>query len=658
MNSPRILWQPSPDFIQNSNLTRYASWLKQRHGLDFQDYQELHCWSVENLETFWESLVAYFDINLYSPYNSVLSGGPMPTYRWFEGATLNYAEHVFRQKNAEHPALFFASETQPLTELSWNELYRQTAALAAWLRQAGVRPGDRVVGYLPTIPQATVALLASLSVGAVWSSCSPDFGTASVLDRFRQVEPKVLLAVTGYQYGGKWFDKTADVAQLVAELPTVENVIYLPSDRAAPAQSEERGKSVGTDWQSVLQTPATELIFSPVPFAHPIWILYSSGTTGLPKAITHSHGGVLLEHLKYLTFHNDVKPGERFFWYTTTGWMMWNFLNASLLVGATAVLYDGSPGYPDLNVLWKLAQDARIQHFGTSAPFLMTCLKNKLEPHKSFDLSALRSVGSTGSPLPPEGFTYAAERVKPGVWLSSMSGGTDICTAWVGGCPWEPVVEGEIQCRCLGCAMEAFDEAGQPVTEQVGEMVVTKPMPSMPVFFWNDADFARYRASYFEEYAGLWRHGDFVRITARGSIVIYGRSDATLNRQGVRIGTAEIYRAVEQIPEVKDSLIVHLERPDGSDFMPLFVVLNENVALDDALIARLKAEIRRQYSPRHVPDAVLATPEIPYTLSGKKMELPVKKILLGQAPEKVVNAGSVRNPEAIGWFVEWARESR
>ena len=576
----------------------------------------------------------------------------MPTYRWFEGATLNYAEHVFRQKTPDRPALLFASETQPLTELSWDELYRQTAALAAWLRQVGVRPSDRVVGYLPTIPQATVALLASLSVGAVWSSCSPDFGTASVLDRFRQVEPKVLIATTGYQYGGKWFDKTSDVAQLVAGLPTVENVIYLDSDRAAPS---ELGR---TDWQSIRQTPASSLIFEPVPFAHPIWILYSSGTTGPPKAITHSHGGVLLEHLKYLTFHNDVKPGERFFWYTTTGWMMWNFLQASLLVGATAVLYDGSPGYPDLNVLWKLAQDARIQHFGTSAPFLMTCLKNNVEPHKTVDLSALRSVGSTGSPLPPEGFAYATERVKPGVWLSSMSGGTDICTAWVGGCPWEPVVAGEIQCRCFGCAMEAFDETGQPVTDQVGEMVVTKPMPSMPVFFYNDSDFARYRASYFEDYAGLWRHGDFVRITARGSVIIHGRSDATLNRQGVRIGTAEIYRAVEGIPDVKDSLIVHLERPDGSDFMPLFVVLYEGVALDEALISRLKTEIRRQYSPRHVPDAVVAVPQIPYTLSGKKMELPVKKILLGQPPEQVVNPGSVRNPEAIGWFIDWAREIR
>ena len=652
MNPPHILWQPSLDFIQNSNLTRYASWLKERYGLDFKDYTTIHRWSVENLETFWESLLAYFDVHLHSPYQSVLSGGPMPTYRWFEGATLNYAEHVFRQKTPDRPALLFASETQPLTELSWDELYRQTAALAAWLRQVGVRPGDRVVGYLPTIPQATVALLASLSVGAVWSSCSPDFGTASVLDRFRQVEPKVLIATTGYQYGGKWFDKTSDVAQLVAGLPTVENVIYLDSDRAAPS---ELGR---TDWQSIRQTPASSLIFEPVPFAHPIWILYSSGTTGPPKAITHSHGGVLLEHLKYLTFHNDVKPGERFFWYTTTGWMMWNFLQASLLVGATAVLYDGSPGYPDLNVLWKLAQDARIQHFGTSAPFLMTCLKNNVEPHKTVDLSALRSVGSTGSPLPPEGFAYATERVKPGVWLSSMSGGTDICTAWVGGCPWEPVVAGEIQCRCFGCAMEAFDETGQPVTDQVGEMVVTKPMPSMPVFFYNDSDFARYRASYFEDYAGLWRHGDFVRITARGSVIIHGRSDATLNRQGVRIGTAEIYRAVEGIPDVKDSLIVHLERPDGSDFMPLFVVLYEGVALDEALISRLKTEIRRQYSPRHVPDAVVAVPQIPYTLSGKKMELPVKKILLGQPPEQVVNPGSVRNPEAIEWFIDWAREIR
>jgi acetoacetyl-CoA synthetase len=655
-STPRLLWQPSAELRQTSNLTRYADWLHRTKGLTFTDYESLRRWSVEHLEEFWESLLTYFDVTLHTPYQRVLAG-EMPGARWFEGATLNYAEHLFRQKTAERPALLFASETGPLTEVSWADLERQTTALAAWLRRVGVRPGDRVAGYLPTIPEATVALLATVAVGAVWTSCSPDFGTASVLDRFRQVAPKVLLGVTGYSYGGKFFDKTETLRELREGLPTVEQVVEIGAVGSPGGRMHSSAEERHVAWQAVMDSPAEPLRFEPVPFDHPIWVLYSSGTTGLPKAITHGHGGVLLEHLKYLTFHNDVRPGERFFWYTTTGWMMWNFLNASLLAGATAVLYDGSPGFPDLGVLWQLAQDARIRHFGTSAPFLMSCLKNNLRPGQTQDLSALRTIGSTGSPLPPEGFDYVYEAVKPDVWLSSMSGGTDVCTAWVGGCPWEPVVEGEIQCRCLGCAMEAFDEQGQPVVDEVGEMVVTKPMPSMPVFFYNDPDFSRYRASYFEDYPGIWRHGDFLKITPRGGVVILGRSDATLNRQGVRIGTAEIYRAVEAVPAVRDSLVVHLERPDGSEFMPLFVVLNEGEMLSNRLISSLKTEIRRQYSPRHVPDAVVAAPGVPYTLSGKKMELPVKKILLGQPIEKVANPGSVRNPEALGWFAAWAREN-
>lgn len=639
--TPRPLWQPTPELRQTANLTRYADWLGQRHGLTFTDYESLRRWSVENLEVFWQRITEYFDVNFQTPYRRVLSG-EMPLARWFEGATLNYAEHVFRQKTAARPALLVASETGPLTEVSWEDLERQTAALATWLRLVGVRPGDCVAGYLPTIPEATVALLATMAVGAVWTSCSPDFGTASVLDRFQQVGPKVLIGVTGYRYGGKFFDKTDALRELRAGLPTVEHLVAVGDMAGA------------TTWADIQQLPSEPLRFEPVPFNHPIWVLYSSGTTGLPKAITHGHGGVLLEHLKYLAFHNDVRPGERFFWFTTTGWMMWNFLNASLLVGATAVLYDGSPGFPDLNRLWQLAQDARISHFGTSAPFLMSCRKAGLKPGEAFDLRALRSIGSTGSPLPPEGFDYVYEAVRPDVWLCSMSGGTDVCTAWVGGCPWEPVYEGEIQCRCLGCDMVAFDETGQPVTDAVGEMVVRQPMPSMPVFFYNDSDFSRYRASYFEDYPGIWRHGDFLKITPRGGVVILGRSDATLNRQGVRIGTAEIYRAVESVPEIRDSLIVHLEKPDGSEFMPLFVVLAEGQPLDDLLISRLKTEIRRQYSPRHVPDAVVAAPGVPYTLSGKKLELPVKKILLGQPLDKVANPGSVRNPEVLEWFAGWA----
>jgi acetoacetyl-CoA synthetase len=642
--TPRLLWQPTPELRQTANLTRYADWLAQRHGLTFTDYENLRRWSVEHLEAFWQSIAEYFKVKFHSPYQRVLSG-EMPQARWFEGTTLNYAEHVFRQKTVDRPALLVASEIGPLNEMSWEELERQTAVLATWLRNVGVQPGDRVAAYLPTIPEATVALLATMAVGAVWTSCSPDFGTASVLDRFRQVEPKVLIGVTGYRYGGKFFDKTDTLRELAAGLPTVERLVAV-------------GDMVGaTTWADMQQHPAEPLRFEPVPFDHPLWVVYSSGTTGLPKAITHGHGGALLEHLKYLSLHNDVRPGERFFWFTTTGWMMWNFLNASLLAGATAVLYDGSPGFPDLNRLWQLAQDARMEHFGTSAPYLMSCRKADLKPGETFDLSALRTLGSTGSPLPPEGFDYVYEAVKSDVWLSSMSGGTDVCTAWVGGCPWEPVHEGEIQCRCLGCDMVAFDDHAQPVTDAVGEMVVRQPMPSMPVFFYNDPDFSRYRTSYFEDYPGIWRHGDFLKITPRGGVIILGRSDATLNRQGVRIGTAEIYRAVESVPEIRDSLIVHLEGPDGSDYMPLFVVLAEGQTLDDALLSKLKTEIRHQYSPRHVPDAVVAVPGVPYTLSGKKLELPVKKILLGLPLEKVANPGSVRNPEVLDWFADWAKTS-
>jgi acetoacetyl-CoA synthetase len=659
MTPPRTLWTPSPAQRQSANLTRYLAWLRREYQLDFQDYEAVWNWSVSDVNAFWESLVRYFDVRFHTPYERVRSTEPMPHTRWFVGGTLNYAEHVFRNETTERPALLFQSEWQPLTELSWAELRQQTAALVGYLRSVGVGKGDRVVGFLPNCPEATVALLATMSLGAVWSSASPDFGSGSVAERFAQVEPKVLLAVDGYAYGGKAFDKTEAVRELVAKLPTLERVVWVPylerlNHSEHPRTSDDSEGFEKTDfettWPNVMQTPAPDLTFTPVEFNDPVWVLYSSGTTGLPKAITHSQGGVLLEHLKYVTFHNDVRPGERFFWFTTTGWMMWNFLNASLLVGATAVLYDGSPGYPDLKVLWQLAQDTRLAHFGTSAPFLMAGRKAGLSPGTEFDLSALRSIGSTGSPLPPEGFDWVYESVKPDVWLSSMSGGTDVCTAWVGGCPTEPVVEGEIQCRCLGADLVAFDEAGQPLTNEVGELVVRQPMPSMPVFFWNDPEFAEYRASYFEEYPSVWRHGDWVTVTDRGTVVIWGRSDATLNRQGVRIGTAEIYRAVEAFPEIRDSLVVHLERPDGSEFMPLFVVLQPGINLSDGLKNRLRQRIRTEYSPRHVPDAILVAPDVPYTLSGKKLEMPVKKLLLGKPLAAVVNPGSVRNPAVLDWY--------
>lgn len=659
--APKLLWQPSPTLLRDCNLSRYTEWLGKEKNLHFNDYHALWQWSTDHLEDFWESLWEYFRIEAHSPYKQVLKGNNMPDFQWFEGATLNYAEHVFRQKTAIRPAIIFQSERQALTEMSWAELESQTAAVARFFRESGIRPGDRIAAFLPNTPHAVVSVLASMSVGAVWSSCSPDFGAASVADRFAQIQPRIFIAVDGYAYGGKAFDKRDTVREICQLLPSVEKVIFVPFlDENATLQVEKEVIS----WDQVISgshnsgagAPSGELVLHPVAFSHPLWVLYSSGTTGIPKAIVHSHGGNLMEHLKYLNFHNDIRPGERFFWYSTTGWMMWNFTVGALMAGATIVLYDGSPGYPDIKVLWELAEKTKITHFGTSAPFLVSCMKAGISPKSGFDLSSLRSIGSTGSPLPPEAFGWVYENIHAEVWLSSMAGGTDVCTAWVGGNPQLPVYQGEIQCRCLGCAMESWDDEGRPVPHgEVGEMVVTKPMPSMPVFFWGDPEGEKYRASYFEHYPGVWRHGDWLQITERDSLVILGRSDATLNRQGVRIGTAEIYRALDQIPELRDTLIINLERPDGSDWMPLFVALSPGETLTDALKSRIKTALRTAYSPRHVPDEILEIPEVPYTISGKKMETPVKKVLQRKPLDKAFNRDSMRNPEAMEWFIELAR---
>ena len=628
-------------------------WLAEQRGLEFEAYADLWAWSVNQVEDFWESIWEYFDLISHTPYTSVLSNREMPGARWFEGSTLNYAEHVFRQANNSHPALIFQSETQPLTEVSWAELQAQTAAMAAYLKAQGVEKGDRVVAFLPNVPAATVGFLAACSIGAIWSSCSPDFGASSVVDRFRQIEPKVLLAVDGYQYNGKPYDKQAVVRQITNELPSLEKVIFLPF---LNEKADTTAIPKAVSWDEVMQTSHEGLDFLPVPFSHPIWVLYSSGTTGIPKAITHSQGGVLLEHLKYLAFHNDVHPGERFFWYSTTGWMMWNFVQASLLVGGTAVLFDGSPNQPDMNVLWEFTEKAQIHHFGTSAPYLVACMKRELSPGRQFDLSHLRSIGSTGAPLPPEAFDYAYQHIKEDLWLCSMSGGTDVCTAFVGGCPLEPVYLGEIQCRSLGCALYAFDDDGQPLVDEVGEMVITKPMPSMPIYFWGDENMQRYRSSYFEMFPGIWRHGDWVKVTSRNTLVILGRSDATLNRHGIRIGTAEIYRAVNKVKAIKDSLIVNLELSGGRHYMPLFVLMNEGETLTDEIRSALRRTLREDYTPRHVPDDVIEVEDIPYTISGKKLEAPVKKILLGHPIEKAANPDAMRNPGSLDFFVDFAKQ--
>ena len=639
------LWDPTPDFINQSNIWKYTQWLKEEKGLEFSGYSELWQWSVDDIDEFWRSLFLYFDVLFKGDISNATNGQPMPKTKWFEGVSLNYAENIFQRRNAEQPAIVFKSEFSPLKEISWPDVEDQVASLQQFLKENGTIAGDRVAAYIPCIPEATVAFLATNSLGAVWSSCSPDFGTQAVIDRFAQIEPKVLFAVDHYHYGGKLFDKSDTVQQLITAFPTVRVVILIGTGTVNNSHDKALVR-----WGDVTGKKNSKIEFARVPFGHPIWIVYSSGTTGLPKAIVHSQGGILLEQLKYGSFHNDYKAGERCFWYSTTGWMMWNYIHGCLLSGATMVLYDGSPSYPDLNILWRFIDEAKINHFGTSAGFILACIKNGINPSTVSNLDSLRSIGSTGSTLPVEGFEWVYRDVKKNVWLTSMSGGTDVASAFVGGNPTWPVHAGEIQCRALGCRLEAFNDSGQPVLNEVGEMVITKPMPSMPIYFWNDPEYKRYHESYFEMFPGTWRHGDWIKITEHFGIIIYGRSDATLNRGGVRIGTSEVYRAVDKIQEVKDSLIICVEKERGEFWMPLFVVMREGSQLTEGIKTKINNTLRTDYSPRHVPDEIIQVPDIPYTISGKKTETPVKKILMGKNPDEVVNPGSLRNPASMLFF--------
>jgi acetoacetyl-CoA synthetase len=646
-----LLWEPSEEFKENANISRCMEWLKREKGLSFSDYGELWEWSVSEVEEFWASIWEYFNVKASKPYSRVLNSREMPGYKWFEGAELNYAEHVFRNARPDEPAVLHQSETRSLGTVTWRELQEKVGALVAGLEELGVERGDRVVAYLPNVPEALIAFLACASLGAVWSSCSPDFGLGSVVDRFTQIEPKVLFAVDGYRYGGKDYDRTEVVAKLQEEMPTLEKTVVLPYLAEEPDTS---GLDNVLFWDELLsENEGAQLRFEQVPFDHPLWVLYSSGTTGLPKAIVQGHGGILLEHLKKVHLHIDLGPDDKFFWFTTTGWMMWNVLVSGLLSGSTILTYDGNPGYPDMNTLWEFTQETGMTCFGTSAGYLTACTNSGIEPGRDFDLSALESVGSTGSPLPPEGFDWVYENVKEDLWLFSTSGGTDLCTAFVGGCPLLPVKSGELQCRSLGAKVEAFDEEGNSLVDEVGELVITEPMPSMPLYLWNDPDDERLRESYFDVFPGVWRHGDWIKIKPEGSAVIYGRSDSTINRGGVRMGTSEIYRAVEAVPEVTDSLVIDI-RKDGEDFMPLFVVLEEDAELDDDLVDRIKKSIRDTTSPRHVPDEILSVPDVPRTLNGKKLEVPVKKILSGTPPEEAASRDSLSNPGSLDDFAELA----
>jgi acetoacetyl-CoA synthetase len=653
------LWRPAADVLQTAEMAQFMRWVGDRRGAPFAGYEELWRWSVQELEEFWAYLWEFCGVIASAPYERVLDSHRMPGAHWFEGATLNYAENLLRPSaDPGAVAVLHTSELRELAEITRGELAEHAAAAAEGLRLLGIGRGDRVVAYMPNIPETLIAFLACASIGAIWSSAAPEFGSRSVIDRFAQIEPKLLFAVDGYRHGGKDFDRTEVVETILAELPTVEHTVTL--GYLNPGAAADTGGVPNLSWDEFLQSArGAEARFEQVPFEHPLWVLYSSGTTGLPKAIVHGHGGILVEQLKK-RLHLDLRRGDRMFWFTTTGWMMWNFLVGCLHSEAAIVLYDGSPAYPDLGAMWDLASRTGMTCMGVSAGLLASCEKAGIEPARDYDLSALRAIGSTGSPLAPESFLWVNQRISSDVWLFSTSGGTDVCTAFVGGCPLLPVYEGELQCRALGCAVEAWDDDGRSLVEQVGELVITKPMPSMPLFLWGDETGERLRESYFEVFPGVWRHGDWIRITARGGAVIYGRSDATINRQGVRMGTSEIYRAAHSVQEVADSLVVDVPQvgQEGELWMILFVVLVDGAVLDDRLSAQIRRAIREDCSPRHVPNELIQIAQVPRTLSGKVLEVPVKRILMGTPADQAASADSLADPAALDFFVELARARR
>jgi acetoacetyl-CoA synthetase len=652
-----LLWQPDARRIERANLSRYMEWLSQR-GRRFETYAQLWQWSVDDLEGFWGSLWEFFEISASTPHQQVLARRAMPGAQWFSGARLNYAEHALRAERPDVESLLYLSERRGLQSMSWPELAGQVRILATRLRALGVRPGDRVIAYLPNSPEAVIAMLATVSVGAIWASCGPDFGPRGVVDRFGQLTPKIAFCVDGYLYGGKTFDRRHEVRAILGQLPTLEQVIYVrhiaPDDDTTPTAHTLR-------WEEALAGPAVsrdDFRFEQVPFEHPLWILFSSGTTGLPKPIMHCHGGITLEQYKALSFHMDVHARGRMFFFTTTGWMMWNFLVSALLVDVVPVLYDGNPAYPTPDVLWKMVADSRASFFGASPTYIGVLQKAGIVPKDRFDLASLQSIMLAGSPVTAECMAWVFENVKADVFAHSGSGGTDVCTGLVGGVVTLPVYAGEIQARQLGVAAYAFDENGRVLIDEVGELVITAPMPSMPVGFWNDTNGERYRESYFDLYPDVWRHGDFFRVNSRGGCFVLGRSDATLNRHGVRIGTAEVYRSLIHVPEIEDALIINLDLPGGRFFMPLFVKLRAGFTLDEALNERIRAQMRKDYSPRHVPDRIYAVDAIPHTLTGKKMEVPVRRILMGMPPEKVANRAAMANVDALEFFIHYARTQR
>lgn len=637
------LWTPSPERVATSAMSRFARWVADREQLSSDDHEALWTWSVTPGVGFWASLAEFFDVvadgdwSVERDRHADMSGAG-----WFPHVRLNYAEQALRGHDEQGVALLGLSEGREPQVVSWEQLRGQVGALAAKLRVWGIRPGDRVAGYLPDIPEAVVALLATASVGAVWSCCAPDYGVDAVVDRFAQIEPRVLIAADGYRFGGHHVNRRDELGEITRRLESLEHVVVV-------SRGHDDAPTGASSWSDICTEPV-EPIFERVPFHHPLWILYSSGTTGLPKGIVHSHGGIVLEHLKWLGLHNDVRAGDRFFWFTSTAWMVWNASVAALLLGATKVCYDGAPNRPGIGRLWEIAAECQATQFGTSAGYLTACHKAGIHPQKDPALKTLRTVMYSGAVLPVEGWYWFYDASDVDIWLDAPCGGTDVCTPYVGGDPTRPVYAGEMQCRFLGTRVESWDSDGRDALGRRGELVVTSPMPSMPVRFWNDPDGSRYRQAYFDTFPGTWRHGDWITITSRGTAVVHGRSDSTINRHGVRMGSADIYAAVDRIPEIADSLVIGAELDDGGYWMPLFVTLSDGAQLDDALRDRVEQTIRTVCSARHVPDEILLAPAIPRTLTGKRIEVPVKRLLQGLDPAQAVNAGVVDNSEVLDWF--------